>query len=393
MASKNPWAMMSSQQADPNDLDALLAQIPGAGGQDPAASTPATNAMAAMQNPMPGVGQGPGAQPTPGGASVFHLAGRNQLPDDAAFGQQIQALLKQSKDSDNQSFTAQKTGLQNYSDQIQKTLNATQSGVDLTPLAALADSWKRGGGHLADSYKAPMSPQDKAALAAKLQDELLKRTQDLTKDERDSLKDRLSTTLGIAKLSKDTSIANQLRMQAADANYLQKGQQNLNADKGYVKAQGTLDEVNTVGKQLDAALQNPVAAAATPIALARLMTGGQRLNEVEINALGGAPGIMNKLQQISQTMQNGTLTPQNHKFMLDLANTLKKSAEENSIDIEQRHAKQYAKLTNSDPDNAYLSLTGKTPEDLEAIQAKQWVKANPKADPAQIAAIKAHYGF
>lgn len=384
MAAQNPWSNLTDPQAQ-NPQDDQLAKILGLPQTSPNVddSTVQSSLLASKLNPDPN-------QPAPGAnvGSVFNFGSRNQLPDEANYQKQISSLFNQVKNSDNSSIDAQKKQLSDYKDQIQKSLT-TPTDVSLKPLAALTDAWT--GSKLAQNYDAPLTAKDKQALASRLQDELLKRTQDLTRDQRDALKDQLNAQLGLAKISKDSSVNNQIRIQEANAKHLENAQKNLNTDKNYVKSGGILEETNSVAHQLDSALQNPVAAAAVPIALARMMTGGQRLNEVEINALGGAPGIVNRLQQIAQTMQNGTLDQSNHDFMTQLAQTLRKSAEENQTEAEKKHANQYSKLTGQDFSSSYKNLTGKSDDDVEKIQAQEWVKQNPK-DP-RVTEIKKHYGF
>lgn len=390
---QNSWgALAEPQPQTPEEL--ALAKELGLPQSSPDIqdTTKQSTIYAAQVNPAPSVPYSPAMnQPSSQGTnvgSVFSLNSKNQLPDEINYQKQVASLFNQTKNADNASLEDQKKQLAAYKEQIQRGLNSPTE-VSLKPLAALTDAWT--GSHFAQNYEAPLTTKDKQALAAKLQDELLKRTQDLTKDQRDALKDRLSAQLGLAKISKDSSTSTQMRMQESNAKHLETAQKNLNTDKNYLKSGGIIEETNSVAHQLDSALQNPVAAAATPIALARMMTGGQRLNEVEINALGGAPGIMNRLQQIAQTMQNGTLDQSNHDFMLQLADTLRKSAEENQIEAEKKHANQYSKLTGQPFADSYMNLTGKSSEDVDRIQARDWVKKNPK--DKRVAEIRKHYGF
>lgn len=360
----NSWNALQSQP--PGELDQLLASL----GQ----STPETNAMAAEQNPAPGM-NAPMASPPQNQGSVFNLGNKNQLPPEINYGNQIQNLLGQLKNSENKNAKQQQQSLADYQNQIRQ-VNSAPTGMDLTPLLALADAWKKGGGNLAASYKAPMSPQEKQQLGLKLQDELLKRTQDMTKDERDQLKDRLNMTLGIAKLSKDTSFNNQIRMQEANANHLQTAQKGLNATVEK-DLQPKLQEVQLARSQANDALTNPASAQSLALTLTRLMVPS-RVTEVEINRLGGSERIADKLKQIIQSATTGGITPENAQYMNGLIDVVDKATQKSKFEAEQHHANQYAKLVGGSvsPENAWQLVTGNTPEAYAARRADFGDKTN-----------------
>lgn len=74
---------------------------------------------------------------------------------------------------------------------LEKRQDAFRKGsgqIDLSPLLALADAW--GGTNMARVYKAPMSDDQREQLALRLEDELQQRRNELTKLDRDFLKDQ-----------------------------------------------------------------------------------------------------------------------------------------------------------------------------------------------------------
>lgn len=124
------------------------------------------------------------------------------------------------------------------------------------------------------------------------------------------------------------------------------------------KEQDGMNAVDTATQQILSATKNPVSAASVPITLARMMTGTSRINTMEIQKLGGSQAVGDKLNQIATTMSQGTLTPENQKYMLDLSNVLHRSHQQNLIGIGKQTASQYGKVSGKDVKSAYSDITG-----------------------------------
>lgn len=103
----------------------------------------------------------------------------NQVPENYTYQQfvpsaqdlQGPALMEQYARAQQEALLAQQMGI----DQAKKNLDqmrGQETGVNLSPLMALADAWATGPSNLAQSYKAPMSEREKNAQVMSLQEKL-----------------------------------------------------------------------------------------------------------------------------------------------------------------------------------------------------------------------------
>jgi len=102
-----------------------------------------------------------------------------------------EALIKDYMASANRARKQQQEGIGIYEKSIQDILGKKDSRLDLSPLAALADSWTGSKLTPAAIANKPMSPEDRKMLSAKLQDELQKRKSDYSAGLASDLKTQL----------------------------------------------------------------------------------------------------------------------------------------------------------------------------------------------------------
>lgn len=116
-------------------------------------------------------------------------------------------------------------------------------------------------------------------------------------------------------------------------------------DKVVSQAKGQLAQADELMSATNDATSNPVSANALSALAARYVSGGQRINRQEMEALGGgAKDISDKLNQIMQTGSKGTLTPENAAFMRKFVDVTRKTAEESFQKAVKDRADSYAKI-------------------------------------------------
>lgn len=111
-------------------------------------------------------------------------------------------------------------------------------------------------------------------------------------------------------------------------------------------------------KTIDMAGSNPIAWSATPMAMARQIAGGQRINKQEIEGMQGSKAIADHLMQIGQQASEGTITPANQRFFTAVAQSMKDAAQDDVNNIYMRHVKQYAVNAKKPLKDAYESVVG-----------------------------------
>lgn len=133
----------------------------------------------------------------------------------------------------------------------------------------------------------------------------------------------------------------------------------LQHNKDYQKAAASLDEADSLRKNVAEAMQNPYAAKALGVYAARYATGGQRLNQMEIQALGGrSDAVLDKLNQIATTAASGTLTPENAGYMQKFIDLTAKGHEATKNKIEDEYMGSFARRKGMEPDAASGLILG-----------------------------------
>lgn len=138
-------------------------------------------------------------------------------------------------------------------------------------------------------------------------------------------------------------------------------QKMLGGDEGYKKASGMLTEGNNALALVDDATKNPGSAANFGISMARFMSGGQRLNETEMDQQMKAGAFGDKAKQVWEMSRSGTLTPQMADQARQLLTTQMGSAAKNKSAIENDYAGKYAIDAGLPQSVAYQRLTAKAP--------------------------------
>lgn len=101
----------------------------------------------------------------------------------------------------------------------------------------------------------------------------------------------------------------------------------FNSDAGVRKIQSSMDAANNVRELVNSG--NPIAANAIPTYMARASGEVGNLSEADKRPFGGSQAILNRLEASLKQMSTGTLTQQNAKFVLDLADKMENSATNN----------------------------------------------------------------
>lgn len=173
-----------------------------------------------------------------------------------------------------------------------------------------------------------------------------------------------------------------------DENRLKQAYDSAQNDEVVKKAKGSLAEADTLLKATDDATQNPISANALAALAARYVSGGQRINRQEMEALGGgAKDVGDKLNQIVSTGRTGTLTPENAAFMKQFVAVTRGSAQTSYQDALKSRADGYSKALNIPKEKLYdlfgvagngsAPSQGSSSSDQEAVT---WAKSNP-TDP------------
>lgn len=155
----------------------------------------------------------------------------------------------------------------------------------------------------------------------------------------------------------------------------------LTKNKEYAKAQGITSSADEAQATIQDALKNPASANAVPLILAKMSTGGQRLNETEIKAMGGSQALDAKLAQVVQNAKAGTLTPENAAFMSQYVEVQRAAAERAATKTELTYAKNYASNHGIPVEDAYAKITGGKAFPTASPSAPAGLIGQTKLDP------------
>ncbi len=351
---------------------------------------PATMAQAAQlappPPPVPRGTSGPAAEATPN-------AGATQALLDALGGSQLESLKKQGLTTD-----ALQAKL--------KALEGKDLPLNLGPIGALVDSWT--GSHMAGAVGPSETAQSRAEQVQKLQDAVMKSQQGMSQDEINFMKDKLQAQYhaeDIAGRTKDRNLQRDFLAQQhqdaldaktskRDTDALTHATDKFNSDATVVDATKKMGEVGNARQMLDLALTNPSARSSLSLELARLAVPS-RLNETEIKAFdpGGTKSASLRFGQIIQDLENGTLTPENHRYISQALEARAAHDRQVLSDRLDHHATQFASRSSYTKDEAAQAIGGTAyqkpdPEDAAALS---WAQANPK-DPRAAQILSLHGG-
>jgi hypothetical protein len=232
---------------------------------------------------------------------------------------------------------------------------------DLTGLMSLADAWNNGKTRMASDYRKPETPEELRARQMAMEEKVLGSQNNLSKDELGLLKGQLDDELRKQMIMGHFGMANSAKKEAGDDKVLNTLQQNMIKDKNYVQLQGVTNAADGI-RDMIAAAQAPgggFSAQNLKIHMARLATGGQRLNIPEIQAQTGDPAFQAKMKQFISTAESGTVTPENAAEMLRYIDEMDSAAERRLGHYEMDYANKVRARTNYDLPTAYERLTGK----------------------------------
>jgi hypothetical protein len=218
---------------------------------------------------------------------------------------------------------------------------------------------------------------------------------------------RMDTVLGLqAKLNQADALAklksaadqNKSASKAVDKDVktLDDAVKGLRSDADYKKQKSTVSEAQNANTLIDEAGKNPTARQAVTIFLARFATGGQRINQQELQMLGqSSQQVRMRLTNYLNDLQKGTLTPEAAGYMKKFVTVMGHAAEQNMQRIEETHAGDLARVHGLPEDEALYKLTGRrkekvpekaapqqqqlTPQDQKAIEWAQAHKGDPRA--------------
>jgi hypothetical protein len=167
-------------------------------------------------------------------------------------------------------------------------------------------------------------------------------------------------------------------------------QKSLNTSE-YQKASSIAANANmALGEIENARNGNQVTANAVPVLLATVTTGGQRINQAEIQRLGGGKALTTRVGAALEQMKSGDLTDENAAYMKDFVNVMQKGAQAHMFDLENNQAMKMAQRTGQDVPTAYKQLTGKefpnNPQDLQSTHASN--QGLQTLDPDHVSQIK-----
>ncbi len=169
----------------------------------------------------------------------------------------------------------------------------------------------------------------------------------------------------------------------ADKNTWKDYSKRLDSDKVYQKALSGEAEVNNSMAALDQASGgNPMAGNSIPIVMARLATGGQRLNQTEIQMLGGSKAVGARLSAALEQAKTGNMTPENIDFAKRVVQASARADAQNKESAILRHATRAANEQNTDVDEAYERISGFPREKKGLVQSEPQIGLTAQA-PAQ----------
>lgn len=142
---------------------------------------------------------------------------------------------------------------------------------------------------------------------------------------------------------------------------LKDAQAAYNHDKSIEKSQAVVDKISQATPLLQAGtLDNATAKQALVTAMTYMATGGMRVNQTELQQMGGAQTLTNKFGKWMKGINDGTLTPRDAQDMGKVLDIFQQSAQKNLQDSGLRHVRQYKARSNSTENDAdaYKAVTG-----------------------------------
>jgi hypothetical protein len=182
-------------------------------------------------------------------------------------------------------------------------------------------------------------------------------TDDLSANDIQPLMDK---AIDVNEKLQQAQLTHQLMTQNQRFTHLASAQQGLMHDDPYKKLEGVVNEADTTKAIIDDAVTNPASANAVPIQLSRFTQGGGRLNQVEIQKMGGDRALGARLQQIITQANTGTLTKENADFAKQYVDVATQAANRSKQGIEQQYASQYATRAGIPLDQALSDITGRS---------------------------------
>lgn len=144
----------------------------------------------------------------------------------------------------------------------------------------------------------------------------------------------------------------------------------FNADPSVRKYQSSGDAAEMIKDLADSG--NPIAAASIPTYSARMAGEVGNLSEADKRPFGGSQAILVRFNAALQQAANGQLTPDNKKFISDLADIVSKRTKANMSKMSKKYGLQYGKLENyGTPDE----ISGILYSDMSPDQTQTGIKA------------------
>lgn len=205
-----------------------------------------------------------------------------------------------------------------------------EGGTNLSPILGLIDAWT--GSNFARNYTPPKSKEEMRKDALGMQKYILDAQRGLTKSQTELLKTQLEGAVKKGKfnpielarfvnLHDERQFNRQLRKDKFGAQILDK----VEKDPVIKKSNEAIASAETILQLVDMSATNPIAAASIPTFMARASGEVGNLSEADKMPFGGSRAIDARIAQAMEQWQRGTLTPENQKFVGDLAAVLVKN--------------------------------------------------------------------
>jgi hypothetical protein len=177
---------------------------------------------------------------------------------------------------------------------------------------------------------------------------------------------------------------NSFKVQGFQDKQLQQSQAALNKDPQFVQASKSNDSINSALDTLELAKTNPVAFQANALDVAKtVLAGAGKLNQTEIKQFaGGSQALTDRLNQIYQQAQSGTITQDNYNFSKQLLQHLQNNNNQAIANVQQKYAGQLSSRNNADINQNLNKITGK--QNSAPAQQPAAAPTNASPDTVQI---------
>lgn len=157
----------------------------------------------------------------------------------------------------------------------------------------------------------------------------------------------------------------------------------FNKDKIVTKAYGRLADSEAAEYILQS--KNPIGDEAVKTFLARASGEVGALTDRDVSRFGGSKALTSRISAITKQYADGTLTDENRKYLLQLTDVFKKSADKQVNDRADHYARQQEKVVGIPKHKLKSAFLGRDiPSDEELTdkdkEALDWARKNPK-DP------------